>query len=92
MSSTVNRCSAHYTPTEEDLRDDMPTKAPGNSGTQPADDEELVTHAGGPASTPADGEEKMEIDSIDHPKGLEEVRSEREAPADMAMAPINIQN
>ena len=88
MSSTVNRCSAHYTPTEEDLRDDMPTKAPGNSGTQPADDEELVTHAGGPASTPADGEEKMEIDSIDNPKGLEEVRSEREAPADMAMAPI----
>ena len=75
-------------PEEDIVRDDMPTEAPGNLGTQPADDEESVTHAGGPASTPADGEEKMEIDSIDHPKGLEEVRSEREAPADMAMAPI----
>ena len=69
----------------------MPT-APENSRTQPANDEELVTLAGGPASTPADVEEKMEIDSIDYPKGSEEVQSEREAPADMAMAPINIQN
>ena len=66
----------------------MPTEAPGNSGTQPADDEESLPLAGRSASAPADGEEKMEIDSIDHPKGLQEVKSEREAPADMAMAPI----
>ena len=68
----------------------MPTEARGRSplGTQPANDEESVTLAGGPASTPADVEEKMEIDSIDDPKKLEEVKSEREAPVDMAMASI----
>ena len=68
----------------------MPTKAPGRSplGTPPADVEESLPLAARPASASADGEEKMEIDSIDHPKKLEEVKSEREAPADMAMHPI----
>ena len=54
----------------------------------PADVEESLPLAAGPASTPADGEEKMEINSIDHPKRSEEVRFEREAPVDMAMHPI----
>ena len=68
----------------------MPTEALGRSplGTPPADVEELLSLAAGPASTPADGEEKMEINSIDHPKNSEEVKSEREAPVDMAMHPI----
>ena len=68
----------------------MPTKAPGRSplGTPPADVEEVLSLAARPASAPADGEEKMEIDSIDDPKKSEEVKSEREAPVDMAMASI----
>ena len=68
----------------------MPTEAPGRSslGTPPADVEESLSLAAGPASAPADGEEKMEIDSIDDPKKSEEVKSEREAPVDMAMASI----
>ena len=68
----------------------MPTEALGRSplGTLPADVEESLPPATGSASAPADGEEKMEIDSIDRPKGSQEVKSEREAPADMAMDSI----
>ena len=68
----------------------MPTEAPGclPLGTPPADVEESLPLAARPASAPADGEEKMEIDSIDDPKKSEEVKSEREAPVDMAMASI----